>query len=186
MQAYWASKALARAAMSKFVTERRPQFDFVNLLPGVVIGPDDRLTEDPTAKTSALLSGTRAAVLAPTLTSSLNSAFPYVGVPVHVADVARAHVDAIDSDRVPGNTEFILASDAPGGVVWDRDAADVAQKYFADEVGSKVLPMEGSLTTIRWRLDTRKTEEVFGWKLTGFEETLRQTLAQYLQLRKKE
>lgn len=167
------------------MAKRCPRFDFVNLLPGVVIGPDDRLAEDPTANASALLCGTRAAVLAPTLTSSLSSAFPYVGVPVHVADVARAHVDAIDCDRVPGNTEYILSSDAPEGVVWDRDADEVARKHFGDQVESKVLPMEGSLTTIKWRLDTQRTEEVFGWKLTGFKETLRQTLAQYLHLREK-
>ncbi|KAJ5147633.1 NAD-dependent epimerase/dehydratase [Penicillium atrosanguineum] len=185
MQAYWASKALARAATRTFIAERRPQFNFINLLPGVVIGPDNRLTNDPTANTSALLKETRAAVLAPVLTSSLNSSFPYVGIPVHVADVARAHIDAIDSNRVPGNTEYILSSDAPEGVVWNRDAAYVAQNYFAGEVKSQVLPMKGSLTTVKWSLDTKKTE-VFGWRFTGFEETLRQLLAQYLQLRQRE
>ncbi|PYH95889.1 hypothetical protein BO71DRAFT_194047 [Aspergillus ellipticus CBS 707.79] len=182
MQAYWASKALARAAMQSFITNHRPAFDTITLLPGVVIGPDDRLTDDPTATPPSLLQGTRAAVLAPALTPSLNSPFPYVGVPVHVADVARAHIDAVDSDRIPGNTEYILSSDAPEGVVWDRDARAVARKYFAGEVEAGVLPLEGSLGHVKWRVDARSAERVFGWRFVGFEETFRLLLGQYLRL----
>ncbi|KAH8703867.1 hypothetical protein BGW36DRAFT_334899 [Talaromyces proteolyticus] len=182
MQAYWASKALTRLATKEFVRNNCPQFDFINLLPSVVIGPDDRLNNDPTATIESLLQGTRAAVLAPALTSSLSSPFPYVGVPVHVADVAWAHIDAIDADLVPGNSEYILCSDTPDGVVWDRDVANIARKFFQKEVTTKVLPLEGSLTTIKWRLDAQSTEEVFGWKFTSFEDTMKELLAQYLEL----
>ncbi|KAJ5505036.1 hypothetical protein N7463_007910 [Penicillium fimorum] len=182
MEAYWASKALARVATKAFVNHAHPKFDFVNLLPSVVIGPDDRLDADPTATVNSLLQGTRAAVLAPALTSSLNSSFPYVGTPVHVADVARAHVDAVDDSLVPGNSEYILSSDTPNGVVWDRDVQDTCRKFFAEEVASKRLPLEGSLMAIKWRLSARQTEETFGWQFTNFEETVRQLLLQYLQL----
>lgn len=61
-----------------------------------------------------LLEGTRDAVLAPALTSFLNSPFDFVGVPVHVADVARAHVDAVDKALIPGISEYILCSDTRG------------------------------------------------------------------------
>jgi nucleoside-diphosphate-sugar epimerase len=182
MQAYWASKALARLATKDFVREARPQFDFVNLLPSVVIGPDDRLDFDPSATADSLLQGTRASVLAPALTSSLNSAFPYVGTPVHVADVARAHVDAVDADRVPGNSEFILSSDTPDGVVWDRDVHGICNKFFAEEVSSKVLPLEGSLTAVKWRLDAQDTQKTFGWQFVPFEETMKGLISQYLRL----
>ncbi|KAJ5375701.1 NAD-dependent epimerase/dehydratase [Penicillium concentricum] len=182
MEAYWASKALARVATKAFVNHALPKFDFVNLLPSVVIGPDDRLDADPTATVNSLLQGTRAAVLAPALTSSLNSSFPYVGTPVHVADVARAHVDAVDAGTVPGNSEYILSSDTPNGVVWDRDVQVACRKFFPEEVANKRLPLEGSLTAIKWRLSSRQTEETFGWQFTGFEETMRQLLSQYLQL----
>ncbi|KAJ5699389.1 hypothetical protein N7536_002402 [Penicillium majusculum] len=183
MEAYWASKALARVATKAFVNHARPKFDFVNLLPSVVIGPDDRLDADPTATVDSLLQGTRAAVLAPALTSSLNSSFPYVGTPVHVADVARAHVDAVDDGLVPGNSEYILSSDTPNGVVWDRDVQDVCRKFFSKEVANKTLPLEGSLTALKWRLSAQQTEETFGWQFTGFEDTVRQLLSQYLQLK---
>lgn len=184
MEAYWASKALARMATSDFIKEKKPHFDFVNLLPSVVIGPDDRIPHDGSA--TELVKEARGSVMASALDASLNSPFPYVGVPVHVHDVARAHIDAVDPDLVPGNTEFILSSDTPGGVEWDRDIAIIAKKYFPKEVESKLLPLEGSLTSIKWRLDASKTEETFGWKMTSFEETMRQLLAQYLQLKANE
>jgi hypothetical protein len=90
----------------------KPKFDFINLLAGVIIGPDDRFIPSETntpVSASAVLEGTRTVVLAPALTADLNSPFSYVAVPVHVADVAKSHVDAVDSKLVPGNTEYILA-----------------------------------------------------------------------------
>ncbi|RDW65843.1 uncharacterized protein DSM5745_09582 [Aspergillus mulundensis] len=189
MEAYWLSKGLARRATHDFVTKNKPHFDVVNLLAGVVVGPDDRLLPSSSNEqpASALLDGTRASVLAPALTTDLSSPFPYVAVPVHVGDVARAHVDAVDCGKVRGGSEFILASDtdnqAGKEVEWDRDVRGVARRYFGREVERGVLPCRGSLETIRWRLDARETERVFGWRLTGFEETVRQLIAQYLELR---
>jgi nucleoside-diphosphate-sugar epimerase len=180
MDAYWASKALARIATRDF-TAKKPHFDYVNLLPSVVIGPDERIQAN--GHVDELLSGARAAVLASALTSDLNSAFPYVGVPVHVADVARAHVDAVNAYLIPGNTEYILSSDTPEGVEWDRDVRQVVEKYFATEAASGILPLEGSLQTIKWRIDAMSTEEAFGWKFTSFQETVRQLIAQYIQLK---
>lgn len=181
MEAYWASKALARIATREFVKERKPHFDFVNLLPSVVIGPDTRLSK--TGKPEDLSVEARGAVMASALDSSLNSAFPYVGVPIHVHDVARAHVDAVDSDLIPGNSEYILSSDTPDGVEWDRDTAAIAKKHFPEEVKSGALPLEGSLTAIKWRLDASKTEDAFGWKMTSFEQTMKELLGQYLELK---
>jgi nucleoside-diphosphate-sugar epimerase len=185
MEAYWASKALARKAVRDFVLDQKPSFDYVNLLPSVVIGPDERISSDADTPES-ILQGTRAAVLAPALTSSLNSSFPYVGVPVNVADVVRAHVDAVNAGLIPGNPEYILSSDTPEGIEWDREIQNICKKYFAQEVNSGDLPLQGSLTTIKWRLDGISTEEAFGWKFTSFEETMKGLLSQYLQLKKNE
>ncbi|KAK7960474.1 3-beta hydroxysteroid dehydrogenase [Apiospora saccharicola] len=182
MEAYWASKALARIATRDFKAKRQQShFDCISLLPSVVIGPDTRLAVGA-ARPEELAVEARGTVLASALTSDLNSPFSYVGVPVHVRDVARAHVDAADEALVPGNAEYILSSDTPEGVVWDRDTALVANKYFADAVRSRELPLEGSLTAVKWRLDASKTEQTFGWKMTSFEQTMKEMLAQYLQL----
>jgi nucleoside-diphosphate-sugar epimerase len=180
MEAYWASKAFARSATLDFIKDKQPKFDIVNLLPSVVIGPDERIPID--GSVDELLKENRAAVLASALTSSLNSPFPFVGVPVHVADVARAHIDATNEKLIPGNSEYILSSDTPEGVVWDADIHRIARKYFQAEVDDKILPLQGSLTSIKWRLDGTKTENAFGWEFTNFEETMKQLIAQYLLL----
>ncbi|KAJ6031016.1 NAD-dependent epimerase/dehydratase [Penicillium herquei] len=185
MQAYWASKALARDATKSFIQHTKPQFDFVNLLPSVVIGPDHRLDFDSSATIDSLLKGTRASVLACALSSAYNSPFPYVGTPVHVADVARAHVDAIDAERVSGNSEFILSSDTPEGVVWNKDVHDICNRFFPEEVSNGLLPLEGSLTAVKWRLDAKETEEAFGWQFVSFEDTMKELISQYLRLREK-
>lgn len=181
MEAYWASKAFARIATRQFFEDKEPHFDFVNLLPSVVVGPDERIPLN--GGVDLLLQGTRAAVLAPALDGSTNSPFPYVGVPVHVADVAKAHVDAVDTVRIPGNSEFILSSDTPEGVVWDRDVTGVARTYFPKQVEDQSLPLKGSLPFVKWRLDGRTTEDAFGWKFRSFKNTMCELIAQYLQLR---
>ncbi|KAL4791909.1 NAD(P)-binding protein [Aspergillus venezuelensis] len=195
MEAYWLSKALARRAVRDFTSSctkhPKPAFDTVQLLSGVVIGPEDRLIPSESNKypSSPMLAGTRAAVLAPALTADLNSAFPYVTVPAHVYDVARAHVDALDRERVPVGSEFVLAGDTENdgkGVNWDRDVWGKARKYFSKEVEEGIKPCEGSLGSIRWKLDIRDTERVFGWKMAGFEQTVKGLLGQYLELKKLE
>ncbi|KAJ5273168.1 NAD(P)-binding protein [Penicillium angulare] len=182
MEAYWASKGLARTAASVFVRKSQPHFDFVNLLPSVVLGPDTRLDFDPAATSDGLRQGARANVLAPALDASLNSSFPFVGTPVHVADVAKAHIDAVDRGLVPGNSEYILSSDTPDGVIWDRDVQAICREFFPDEVSSKKLPMEGSLQAIKWRLEAESTERAFGWQFVSFQDTMKDLIQQYLRL----
>lgn len=184
MEAYWASKAYARIATRDFVEAQKPQFDFVNLLPSVVIGPDERLSVTASAKD--LIQGARGTVMGPLLGPEHVSSFPYVGTPVHVADVARAHVDAIESTQVSGNAEYILSSDTPEGVIWDEDARDIAKTHFQSAVESGKLPLQGSLPAIRWRLDATQTENAFGWKFTPFEDTMKGLIDQYLQLQEPE
>lgn len=177
MEAYWASKAFARLATKEFIANNNPQFDIVNLLPSVVLGPEDLAT-----CTSALLVGTRA-MLMPVLHGVKLDA-PLVGTPVHVDDVARAHVDAIKTG-VPGNADYILSSDGEEGIDWNS-MSDIARKYFPGEVESGMLPLGGALPTRKWRLDVSSTERVFGWKCRPFEETMRDLIAQYVELLKKE
>lgn len=184
MEAYWASKAFARVATREFVQARKPQFDYINLLPSVVIGPDERIPSS--GSTQTLLQGAKGQVMGSVLGSEHTSQFPFVGTPVHVADVARAHIDAVDESRIPGNSELILSSDTPEGVVWDRDGRDVARRHFSAEVEGGDLPLKGSLSTIKWRLDGAQTTEMLGWKFTSFEETLRELIAQYLRLKANE
>lgn len=176
MAAYWASKALARAHVHEFLTERKPHFDIIQLLPSVVIGPDDLATDLATLQV-----GTRGMVLP--IVKGVKMDMPLVGTPVLADDVAKAHVDAIKSS-IPGNKDYILSSDAPEGIAWNA-MNEIAKKYFPQEVESGLIPCGGSLPTRKWKLDTSDTEAAFGWECTSFEETVRRLLEQYIALSRK-
>lgn len=101
---------------------------------------------------------------------------------MYVADVARAHVDVVDGAQVAGDSQFILSSGTPDGIIWDPDIHNMCNKLFHEEVSSNVLPMEGSLRSLKWTLDTRETQEIFGWQFGTFEETMTSLVSQYLRL----
>ncbi|KFY18419.1 hypothetical protein V493_08636 [Pseudogymnoascus sp. VKM F-4281 (FW-2241)] len=171
MEAYWASKAFARLSTKRFIEDRKPHFDIVCLLPSVVLGPEDLATGN-----STLLVGTRAMLLPILQGAKLD--MPLVGTPVHVDDVARAHVDAIKSS-VPGNADYVLSSDGEEGIEWDS-MTDIARKHFPDEVESGLLALGGLMPTRKWRLDVSSTEKAFGWKCVPFEKTMRDLIGQYV------
>ncbi|KAF2817764.1 NAD(P)-binding protein [Mytilinidion resinicola] len=177
MDAYWASKSLARTTVLDFISEQKPHFDVVSLLPSVVVGADERATS-----TEELLEGTRTLVMGPVL--GVQSPFPMVGVPVDIVDVARAHVDAI-KPSVPGNAEYVLSSDTPDGIEWDQ-ALNLAKTYLPDDCGEgKALPLGGSFPTTKWLLDVSTTEKAFRWKFTPYATTMRGLMEQYVELANK-
>lgn len=175
MEAYWASKALARKHVHEFLSQKKPRFDIIQLLPSVVMGPDDWATDLET-----FFAGTRAMIM-PIVQGRVMEA-PLVGVSVFVDDVALAHVDAI-KPSVVGNEDYILSSDTPDGIEWNS-ILDMAQRYFPQEVESGLLQCVGSLPTRRWKLDATETEKAFGWKFTSFDDMMRKQLQQYISLAK--
>jgi nucleoside-diphosphate-sugar epimerase len=177
MEAYWASKAWSRIASHDFITSRKPHFELVNILPTVVIGPDALAT-----RTEELIKGTRAMVMSPVL--GQKQSFPCVGSPVHVDDVARAYVDAL-KPGVPGNADYILASDTPDGVEWDS-ASEIARRLFPEAVEKGVLPLEGTLPSQDFKIDDGTTKRAFGWECQSYEKTMEGLIEQYIELKAKE
>jgi nucleoside-diphosphate-sugar epimerase len=175
MEGYWTSKALARSAVTDFVATHNPRFETVQLLPGVVIGPDVRATSTADLRNNTPLWSLK---MSPILGIKLVD--PMVFVPVHVADVARAHVDAIKSS-IPGNADYTLNIQSPEGVEWDS-MIEIAKRYFPDRVGTKEMPLGGILPSMKWRVESRDTEKAFGWTFKTFEESTRDMVAQYLLL----
>ncbi|KAF1979156.1 putative 3-beta hydroxysteroid dehydrogenase/isomerase [Bimuria novae-zelandiae CBS 107.79] len=175
MEAYCLSKALARVAARDFMAAHKLHFDVVQLLPGVIIGPDDRAENITDLKNNTPLWDLK-------LSSVLGHQQPYpmVGVPIHVADVARAHVDAVKAS-VSGNKDYLLAAGYPDGVAWDS-MIDVARRHFPRHCGSKILPLGGTLPTTRWKVDCEDTERTFGWKFCSFDDTMEESIRQYLEL----
>lgn len=102
-----------------------------------------------------------------------------MGVPVHVGDVARAHVEALNP-RVEGNRDYILNSDGPRGMEWN-DGIAVAQREFPQAVEQGILNFGGGMPTQKWKIDSSATEEAFGWKCRSFEETIKDLISQYVE-----
>lgn len=173
VEAYWSSKALARSAVHSFIKAHSPHFQTIQILPSVVTGPDDRAfsVQDLRAKTPLW-----ELKLSPIL--GIKQAYPLVGVPIDVADVARAHVDALQ-DFVPGNRDYIMATGYPEGVIWE-DMVEVAERKFGDRCGGPSLPLGGTLPTTKFRVDCEETESVFGWKFRSFEDSVERAIGQYL------
>ena len=176
MDAHWSSKSLSRTFAHEFLATEKPHFDIIQLLPSVVIGPD-MLAETP----EDVLTNTRAMALGPLL--GQKAAAPLVGTSVHVLDVAKAHVDALQTS-IPGNEDYVLTSDSPEGVQWN-DVLKIAEKYFPEAIEKGILKMGGNLETTLWRIGTEEMEKVFGWKCTSFEKTVRDLIGLYVELVKK-
>ena len=172
MEAYFASKTLSRMATKKFMEKEKPSFEFVNLLPTMVFGPDELATNVHGLMTNAC---------GLVLRALMDVKMPQmVGATVHVDDVARAHVDGLKSS-VPGNRDYILSSDVPEGICWE-DAERAVKRDFPEAVEKGIFKLEGSMPLKPWRLDTRETEDAFGWKPISFEETVKELVEQYLGL----
>jgi nucleoside-diphosphate-sugar epimerase len=172
MEAYFAAKTLSRTATKEFVEREKPSFEYVNLLPALVFGPNELATN-----LKELMTSSCGAVMG----SLIDLKIPeMIGASVHVDDVARAHIDAL-KPSVPGNRDYILSSDAPEGIIWD-DAKEVVRQTFPEAVESGVLKLQGSMPTRPWRLETRDTEEAFGWKHISLVETVKALVGQYLEL----
>jgi nucleoside-diphosphate-sugar epimerase len=170
MEAYFVSKTLSRIAIKEFMEKEKPSFEFVNLLPTVVFGPDEQATN-----VQELMTNTRGMVLGALIDVKMPG---MIGAMVHVDDVAKAHLSGLESS-VPGNRDYILSSDVPEGICWE-DAEDVVKRNFPEAVEKGILKLEGSMALRPWRLDTKETEEAFGWKPISFRETVKELVEQYL------
>lgn len=175
MEAYWSSKALARIAAHDFMKTHQPHYDLVQILPGVVIGADDRATSLSDLKENTPLWELK---LSPVL--GVKQPYPMVGVPIDVSDVAKAHVDAVIKP-VPGNKDYLLAAGYPEGIEWDS-MIDVAQRAFANQCRDQSLPLGGTLPTTKWSVDCQETEDAFGWKFHSFDATVERAIGQYIAL----
>ncbi|KAM0321920.1 hypothetical protein ACHAQA_009817 [Verticillium albo-atrum] len=173
MQAYAASKASAFVATERFIEEKKPAFDIVNILPSMVIGKNElNRTREQVA------SGSNATALGVLLTSK--SDMPALGVSVHVNDVAKAHLDALNPALV-GHRNYLCSSGGLEGTTWEQ-AKEIAKQHFSKEVDDGTLPLAGGLPSRPIRLDSSETEKAFGWKFADFEEQVKSLVEQYLEL----
>ncbi|KAH6662296.1 hypothetical protein B0J14DRAFT_525334 [Halenospora varia] len=173
-QAYAASKVKALHATQRFVKDNKTEWDVINIMPGFVVG-DDELKTDPKTlvdnKTVALALGS---VLGADMPG------PMPGNSVHVADVARLHVEALDL-KIEGNQNFLAMSEGIKGTRWE-DTIDIVNRNFPEAVKNGILPNNGHAKTKKTKIDASRTEKVFGFKFQSYEEQVKTVVKQYLEL----
>jgi nucleoside-diphosphate-sugar epimerase len=173
-EAYAAGKVRALAATKEFVKEKKPLFDIIHIMPGFTIGENELVT-DPKLIADATVRAAFAQVLGE---DSGWGAIPSTSV--HVWDVANLHVKALDP-KIEGGQSFLAVSEGTKGTVWS-DAIDIVNRNFPEAVKKGILPNNGSTPTKRTKIDSSRTEKVFGIKLLSYEEQVKSVTKQYLTL----
>ncbi|TAQ88214.1 hypothetical protein B7494_g3457 [Chlorociboria aeruginascens] len=168
--AYGASKRIAFNEATKYLNKAKPNFDVINILPAVLLGKNELVTE-----TSGFMSGTNRYLVNMALGN--DALTPLVGSVVFVNDCADIHVKALDP-KVKGNGNFITAGES---VIWS-DFDKIIQKEFPN-AGFK---MGGKADTTPVVFDTRETEKEFGIKWVSIEEQVRSVIGHYLEVARKE
>ena len=171
--AYTDSKVRALAATYDFMTEKKPQFDVINIMPSYIIGKNELVTN-----TTDFLNGTNKVAFSAVLGIKADSPLP--GTTIYLNDVARAHVDALDP-KIAGNQDFPASSGGVDGVTLD-DALEIVAKHFPKEVAAGTLPNSGSTPTLHVAVDASKTEKVFGFKFAGLEKQVTEIAEHYIEL----
>ena len=173
-EAYSASKAAALNDSEAWIRRENPQFDLISIIPGWIFGRDELSTEP-----EDFTKGSTNSVLINVLRGE-KSGLPYGGNVVHVDDVAKIHVLALDS-KVAGNQAFLATSGGVDGVVWE-DGFKIIKKHFHKAIADGKLSAEGEQQTVLVRIDASKTEKTFGFKFLGFEEQIKSVVSQYLEV----
>jgi nucleoside-diphosphate-sugar epimerase len=168
-QAYRASKVRALDAAERFYEERKPHFSIVHVMPSYVYGANELVID-----ARSVASGSNAMIMALVLGKTAPNASP--GTVVHVDDVARIHVGALDENKVPGNANFLASISAEF-----EDTLEIARKQFPEAVQDGRLPLGGKRATLLVNFDIEETVKVFG-PLKSFEEMVKSVVGQYLEL----
>ena len=70
-------------------------------------------------------------------------------------------------------------SEGERGTVWE-DAIEIVNKNFPEAVKKGILPNNGATATKRTKIDSSRTEKVFGFKFASYEEQVKSVVRQYL------
>lgn len=176
LYAYTDSKVRALAASKDFIREKKPQFDIINFMPAYIVGKNELAT------LSNFLKGTNRVVLNNVVGVKSDRAIP--GATVYLNDLAKLHILALKPE-IAGNQDFVVSSGGFDGVKLD-DTLDIVAKKFPAEVANGILPNNGAQPTLNVRLDSSKTEKVFGIKLEGLETQVEEVARHYVELVKGE
>lgn len=178
LEALSAAESQALSATHAFVAKQKPHFSVVNLLPSMALGRNEL------AKTSKeLLEGSNSQALQHLQGEKVASRLP--STTVHVNDIALISVLSLDTQKDEKTQKFFLSSGGIQGSPW-YEAKEIVKKYYADAVKKGWLSLNGEQPVNRVKIDSTRTEKVFGMKFADFEKQMRDLLDQWVELKAKE
>jgi nucleoside-diphosphate-sugar epimerase len=175
-EAYAASKSRALNEAEAWIQSEQPLFDVVHVLPSYVMGQD----EFQTSRKSLRNQGTNQYIINVALGKVSSQAV--ASATVHVEDVARVHVGALNA-AIPGNASYLVTSHTSPLTYNGNNYNDVHQivaKHFPEAVANGTLPNNGKQPHNVLRFDASLTEEQFGFTHLSFEEQVKDVVWQYL------
>ncbi len=154
------------------MSNKKPPFDLINILPVFVLGRDD--TVDNVEK---IVKGTNGMIMGPILGHPRRGLLQ-VGT-VHVDDVAKLHVLALNP-ALQGNQNFIAASPAGN---WDA-FFDIITRHYPKQLADGVIKFESIpvASSVPSNVDNSKAEKTFGFTFKTFEEQVISVVDHFLEL----
>ncbi|KAK4960316.1 hypothetical protein LTR10_003211 [Elasticomyces elasticus] len=179
--AYIFSKVLSHKAVNDWV-EQHPesQFDVVRVLPGFTQGRNELLTP---ADIASIASASTAGVLTAALGDVTD--VPKPGGQAHLEDVARAHVIAMDGQKVKGGTVLICAGNNGKGWPWD-EFAEATKQLFPEEVKAGILGPKPGQAYMEMVFDVTETYAALETPFKGVEEMVKDVVGQWLEFKGQE
>lgn len=173
---YEASKALAFQASEKFIADQKPPFD---QHPSCgFLGRDNTVNE-----VQGLMKGTNRLIVGPLLGHS--NPQPALGITVHVNDVPRLHVLALNPE-IKGHQSFIAVGPDYGRVN-RADSIDIITRRYPKPYAAGAFQFDACTPTktVPVKVDSSKATKTFGIQFETFEEQVVSIVDQFLELAKK-
>ena len=161
--AYAVSKILAYNHTIEFIEKETPHFTIINVMPTFVVGKNELATTS-----EAVNSGSNS--LAMNVLLGVQNPGGLGAVTVHVDDVAKIHVAALDP-KIEGNRNFGANCNGIDGIDWDS-AIETVKEHFPQAVESGIFPLGGSQKSNPLQFDATETERVLEFKFKSFEEQI--------------
>ncbi|KAM3454848.1 hypothetical protein MY3296_002826 [Beauveria thailandica] len=171
--AYAASKALSFEATDDFIAKHNPAFSVVRILPTFVIGRDDTVTD-----VSQIAKGTNGLVMGPLLGHAQANTMP--GASVHLDDVAKLHVLALDP-AISDNDIFLASS--PVSFEW-ADSFDIVKRQYPEQYAAGLFKFDSipRPETRAVHVDSSRATKALGVQFKTFEEQVVSVVDHYLEL----
>lgn len=143
-EAYCASKVASLNVSEEFMRTKKPDFDLISITPSWIFGPDERATN-----VKELRAGPSNFLILNILMGE-KSPYSFAGTAVHVRDVARAHVKALEA-AVEGNTSYLVSTP----MQWE-DITGIAKKHYPEAFEAGRFKEDGKQPSIPLKLDSTK------------------------------